>query len=464
MTHLQYFYEISKIPRPSGAEEKIADYLCDFAISHGLEYYRDENRNVLINKPSSAEYKNAPAFCLQGHTDMVCERDISSTHDFTKDPIRVKESDGILTADGTTLGGDDGAAVAIMLALLESDEPLPALQCLFTAEEETGLFGASAFDYSKIYAKYMINIDGEEEDEILTSCAGGLRVKIQKQYETSACDGCVRITVSGLAGGHSGSDINKNRANASVVMFRLLEKIQCPICFFEGGSKENAITPHAVCTVKGDKDDIKRHVAELLCELRPTLGDDDKAINITLEDADDGECMTLDASMSLCNMMRELKSGVIRMSDDMEGFVSTSANVGVVKIENGKAYICISVRSEDDKEKLGVYGEYEAVCKKYGFDCEKGQSYPGWKFKKESRLRPLYAQAYKEVTGRDIKISAIHAGLECGIISGALADIDIIAIGPQMNFVHTTKEYLDISSFDRVFDTVKLCLKKADTL
>lgn len=461
MTHLQYFYEISKIPRPSGSEEKIAQYLCDFAKKHGLEYYTDENRNVLINKPASTGYENAPAFCLQGHTDMVCEKEISSTHDFTSDPIQIYEKDGKLSANGTTLGADDGAAIGIMLALLESTEPMPRLQCLFTAEEETGLFGASSFDYSKIYADYMINIDGEEEGEILTSCAGGLRVKMQKQLEVKNANNCVKITVSGLAGGHSGSDINKNRANASVIMLQLIKRAKAPLCFFEGGSKENAITPYAVSVVEGDAEQIRKCADELVNELKGGLCPEDMNLEITVEPTETLCSISLDETMALCNMMQEIKHGVIRMSDDMEGFVSTSANVGVVKIENGSVYICVSVRSENDDEKYAVYEEYDAVCRKYGFSCEQGQGYPGWRFRKESRLRTLYAKAYKQVTGKDIKISAIHAGLECGLISGALPSLDIIAIGPDMSFVHTTAEYIDISSFDRVFETVRLCLKTA---
>lgn len=464
MTHLQYFYEISKIPRPSGKEEKIADYLCEFAKKHGLEYYRDDNRNVLINKQASKGYENAPAFCIQGHTDMVCEKEIDSAHDFDKDPIDVYEENGMLKAHGTTLGADDGAAVAIMLALLSGDHNTPYLQCLFTAEEETGLYGASGFDYSKIKAEYMINIDGEEEDEILTSCAGGLRVKLEKKYPSFHKQECVKITVGGLAGGHSGADIDKNRTNASVVMFELLSRLSkhgARLGFFEGGSKENAITPYAVAVVDCDVDTALGEGEKLKAELFDGLCKEDEGLYINVEKTNGCKCILNSDTKSICSLVSKLKTGVIKMSDSVEGFVSTSANLGVVKVENGLVKLYLSVRSEDDSERNSVWEEYAKTAKNHGYHAEKGQEYPGWKFKEDSRLRGLYADAYRSVTGKDIKINAIHAGLECGIISGALPSLDIIAIGPQMNYVHTTSEFMEIDSFDRVFKTVCLCLERA---
>ncbi len=468
MTHLEYFYEIAKIPRSSGEEERIADYLCDFAKSRGLEYYRDAGRNVLINKPASAGYENAPVFCIQGHTDMVCEKELNIEHDFTKDPIDVYiTDDGKLKARGTTLGADDGAALSIMLALLASDYEMPRLQCLFTAEEETGLFGASSFDYSLIDAEYMINIDGEEEDEILASCAGGLRAKLDKKYPTSDTNGCFKITVNGLAGGHSGSDIHKNRANASILMFTLISKLAkhgVRLASFEGGSKENAITPYAVSVVECDKEALEKTVKKFKDEISKTLSDEDKNFDIVLADTENIPAVSADATQELATLAASLKSGVIRMSNDVDGLVSASSNLGVVRVDNGKASLYYSVRAEDDEEKQAIWEEYTKIAEKSGFSYEKGQEYPGWKFKKESRLRTLYAEAYKEISGKDIKVNAIHAGLECGLISGALPDLDIIAIGPQMEYVHTTAEAMQIDSFNRVFETVKLCLKKAKNL
>ena len=468
MTHLEYFYEIAKIPRSSGEEEKIADYLCEFAKSHGLEYYRDNGRNVLINKPASKGYENAPVFCIQGHTDMVCEKELDVEHDFTKDPIDVYVTDdGKLKARGTTLGADDGAALSIMLALLASDYEMPRLQCLFTAEEETGLFGASSFDYSLIDAEYMINIDGEEEDEILASCAGGLRAKLNKEYKTAGTGSCYKITVNGLAGGHSGSDIHKNRANASLLIFNLILKLEnygARLASFEGGSKENAITPYAVAVVECDKEALEKTVKEFKEEIFKTLCEEDKNLSITVTDAESMPAMSAEDTKELATLATSLKSGVIRMSDDVEGLVSASSNLGVVRVDSGKASLYYSVRAEDDEEKQAIWEEYTKIAEKSGFSYERGQEYPGWKFKKESRLRTLYAEAYKEISGKDIKVNAIHAGLECGIISGALPKLDIIAIGPQMEYVHTTAEAMQIDSFNRVFETVKLCLKKAESL
>lgn len=467
MTHLEYFYEISRIPRSSGKEEKIADYLCDFAEKHGLEYYRDSAKNVLINKPASKGYESAPAFCLQGHTDMVCEKTLSSAHDFLCDPIDVYEENGKLKAHGTTLGADDGAAVAMMLALLSGDCKAPRLQCLFTAEEETGLFGAGRFDYSLITSDYMINIDGEEEDEILSSCAGGLRVKLSKKYPVFTSDTCVRVEIEGLAGGHSGCDINKNRTNGALAMLRFVLRLAqkgAGIAFLEGGSKENAIPQCAVAVLKCDIEAAENEAGKFTSEILPSLSDDDKNFCIKVTPTESIPSMSAEDTRELCELALSLKSGVISMSQNVEGMVSTSANLGIARVSDGLASLCLSVRAEDDAEKEKVSMEYASASQLSAYTYEKGQAYPGWKFKKESKLRPLYAEAYKEITGKEIKVNAIHAGLECGLISGALPSLDIIAIGPQMDNVHTTSETMDIASFDRVFETVKLCLEKAKEL
>ncbi len=458
----EYFDDICKIPRGSGNEHGMVKYLSDFAASKGLEFYTDEHRNVLIKKPATAGYENLPVIALQGHADMVCQKTAESTHDFTSDPIEWFVDGEYIRAKDTSLGADDGAAVCIMLSILAStDIPHPALHCLFTAEEETGLFGAGGFDYSKIAdAVYMINIDGEEEYEVLCSCAGGLRLNLQKKHVFEKEVPCISICIDGLCGGHSGADIHKNRINANTSLASLLKRISSThsiqLSEFSGGTVDNAIAPHAQCVLGGiSLSDAMLISKEFESELKLTACDEDKNLCINVSECDSRKVLSSIDTLSFIDTVCEIKCGVIKMSDDVEGLVQTSANVGVVDFKDGNCDIHVSIRSSSDREKNELCEYNSAIGAKYGFSFVAGQSYPGWDFKKDSVLRTLYSDAFaKTHGGKKPIISAIHAGLECGIISGNLPDLDIIAIGPEMSGVHSPAEKLDIASVGRIYDTV----------
>ncbi len=463
----KYFDQICKIPRGSGNEKGMVEYLRKFAAEHGLECYIDDHNNVLISKPATVGYEDLPTVALQGHTDMVCQKTADSDHDFNTDPIEWYVDGEYIKAKNTSLGADDGAAVCIMLTLLASaDVPHPTLRCLFTAEEETGLFGAHGFDYSKINdAEYMINIDGEEEYEVLCSCAGGVRLHLNKTCIYTENRPCVRIMLDGLCGGHSGADIHLNRINANIALCAFLKSLSLEfpvqLAHFEGGTVDNAISPRAFAVVSG----ITAEEAEALGKkfesmLLSTATDADKGLFIKTLDVGTFDVIDSTATVEFINTVCELKHGVVKMSEDVPGLVQTSANVGIIDFKEGKFDIHISTRSSVEKEKNELCDSNAAVGEKYGFIPERGQSYPGWDFKKDSKLRPLYAMAFaKTHGGKEPTVSAIHAGLECGIISGHLPELDIIAIGPEMSGVHSPAEQLQISSVGRIYDTITELLR-----
>ncbi len=462
----EYFDDICKIPRGSGNELGMVEYLRKFAEGHGLEFYTDEHRNVLITKSATEGYETCPVVALQGHTDMVCQKTSDSTHDFKNDPIEWYTDGEYIKAKDTSLGADDGAAVCMMLCMLaSSDIPHPKLHCLFTAEEETGLFGAHGFDYSKIKdSVYMVNIDGEEEYEVLCSCAGGVRLHLNKEHAFESEAECIKISLDGLCGGHSGADIHRYRINANVALSRLLKKISenCDIALseFVGGTVDNAISPRAYCIISGvDQASASETCSKVDATLRALIDEygntEDNGFYFNVTKA--GRCKVINSSNTLAfiNTMLKLEHGVLAMSEDIEGLVKTSANIGVVDFKNGLCDIHISIRSSVEAEKNALCDYNASVGEKYGFTPERGQAYPGWDFKKESVLRQLYAEAFKKTHGgKTAKINAIHAGLECGIISGHLPELDIIAIGPEMSGVHSPAEKLEIASVGRIYDTI----------
>ena len=468
----KYFYEISASPRNSGEEEKIADYLCAFAKAHGLFYDRDEHRNVLICKAATPGYEHCAPLLIQGHTDMVCETAPGRTHDFTTMPIDVYRDGDVLRARGTTLGADDGAAVAYMMMLLSDDTiEHPPLQCLFTAEEETGLCGATNFDYSKITAAAMINLDGEREGEATVGCAGGVRCYYDKKLKKTPLPPkfkeTYRISVTGLCGGHSGADIHKNRLNANRVLAEILRTVsaEMPIrlCAFSGGSKDNAIprSADAVIACQGKAQLIS---ALMACELhfRGMLSPEDKNFKIELSEEKCSTACSKKETAEIIDFLLGHENGVIKMSEDIAGLVETSANAGIVKFgcDDNIFHVSVSMRSSIDAEKKWHQEINAALARKLGFSVVYGQEYPGWAYRKDSRIREIYKTAYRKTHGgAEPTISAIHAGLECGIVSCALPELDIIALGPTMDFVHTPDEYLEIPSVLRLHETIIEMLK-----
>lgn len=463
---LAYFEEICKIPHGSGNEQKIAEYIENFAKERGLFCIRDASNNVFIRKEATEAYKNCDAYLLQGHTDMVCAKLTTSNHDFENDALDIYVEDGWLRARGTTLGGDDGIAVAFMLALLDGElDEHPTLECLFTVEEETGLGGAESFDYSVVTAKKMINLDSESEGEVCAGCAGGVRSKIDfmPTVEKSSGD-VITLSVDGLFGGHSGVEINCGRANAIVMTANILREIakeqEIALVSLVGGEKDNAIP--RMCSSRFVVEDSSRAVSlieKLDAEIREGLCEDDKNLKISLSVENDAEDIdTLCESNKLLDMIGSLQVGVLAMSAHLEGLVEFSRNLGVIEVNESGAYITYSSRSAKEEQIDLSIAQVDEQVQKLGASVRHTGRYPGWDFLPESKLRDAYVRKFKEIMGTDVKTVVIHAGLECGIIKSRIPDMDIISIGPNMRNIHTPDEALQLDSCARLFEVLKAVL------
>lgn len=456
-----FFEDISAIPRGSSNEKAVSDYLVAFAKERGLWYHQDALHNVIIKKPASAGAEDKPAVMLQGHLDMVCEKLAGVDHDFEKDGIDLIVKDGVLTANGTTLGGDNGAAVALMLAVLDDDALAhPALECVFTTQEETGLTGAAGLDKSLISARTMINLDSEEEGIATVSCAGGMRFTMTRPITRHTASGkLLTIDVSGLLGGHSGTDINKERQNGIILLARLINRVLhetgAQLASFAGGSKDNAI-PREVCAVLVCSDaDIEKAqsiaeamAADFAAELVPFEPDFKCTIS-----AQDGAAEVLSEAdaKAFISAICLAPNGVRRRNLKQDGFVVTSLNLGVARMDDTTASLVFAPRSS-----VASLQNYTTDClyllaETFGFDCDIAGAYPGWSFAEESPIRDTFIASYRELFDANLKIEAIHAGLECGLFSDALPGLDAIAVGPTIRGCHTPDEYLPLDSFERFY-------------
>lgn len=463
----EYFEDICRIPHGSGNESAIAAMLEDFASKNGLYCNRDANNNVLIVRPASRGYEDHPAVMIQGHTDMVCEADDDCNIDFAKDPLKLKYDGKFLTADGTTLGADDGVAVAIMMALLTDPElKAPQIECLFTTEEETGLTGATTFDYSKITAHRMINLDTGGE-VVIVSCAGGMRTRMLSSYEPETTKGdFLKLEITGLAGGHSGVDIHLGRENSNLLMLNLVSEIRkhtsAHIVDMSGGSKDNAIPSRTQATISvGDLKIAKKIATEWANEVKSALISDDANFRLNIYHVCDTEFLgpNSDFTSRLLALTEKLPKGVIKYNDDI-GMVVTSLNYAIINVKNDKFELHLSSRSSESSELDEMTEILACNAKECGFESVTDSRYEGWAYDENSTIRDEYVRAYKDVTGKDIPVMGIHAGLECGIIKRAVPEMDIIATGAITIGEHTTKEALDLDSFGRVYGIVKLLCER----
>ena len=457
----RWFSEISNIPRESGHEKEISDFLVKFAKDRKLEVYQDKENNVIIKKKAADGFENVKPVIIQGHMDMVCEKTKESKHDFRKDPIELIVDGDILRANDTTLGGDDGIAVAMGLALLDSkDIAHPALEILITTAEETGMDGASAVTNEHLNGKTLINIDGEEEGVFLVSCAGGLTTLVNFDIKKEANNNeALKIEVSSLKGGHSGIEINNQRANAIKILGRLLYAVKndINIACIGGGAKHNAIAKNAdaVITAK-DIDKVKSVIEGLADNIKTEYRVEDPDMKIVVSKADTvKECYTKEISSNVIDFIMLSPDGVLYMSRDIEGLVQTSANNGILKEENGKLTFTISIRSSVASSSYEIASRVEIAAARTNADCKRYSEYPAWEYDANSKVRDIAINAYKKITGKDAKVEAIHAGLECGILKKPLSDVDMISMGPDIWDVHTPKEHLSISSVDRMWKVLK---------
>ncbi|WP_251860236.1 aminoacyl-histidine dipeptidase [Clostridium sp. Marseille-Q2269] len=463
-----FFEELTKIPHGSGDEKRISDYLVNFAKERNLEVIQDEVLNVIIRKPATKGYENAPTVIIQGHMDMVCEKIKESDHDFEKDPLKLRIEGDHLYATGTTLGGDDGIAVAYGLAVLDSkDIEHPSIELLATTSEETGMNGAMGLDTSKLKGKILLNIDSEEEGIFLASCSGGVNpiVSIPTEYE-KVTGKCIDIEIKGLNGGHSGMEIIKQRANANKLMGRVLyelkKKIDFNIVSINGGSKHNAIALHANAVLSIDEnklDEVKELFNKLQEDFQNEFRVEDPNIQVVVENIENKEKQfTKKVTDSIISFLTLVPYGVQTMSKDIDGLVESSLNIGVVENKEDEIKITISVRSSVSSLQLEIVDRIEALCSLINAKCTKEDKYPAWQFDPESKIKDLCVDIYTKLYEKP-EVSAIHAGLECGLFKGTMKDTDMISFGPNLYDVHTPNEHLSISSVERIWKFLVELLK-----
>ncbi len=460
---MKYFEEISAIPRASYKEEKIADYLCEFAKSHGYEYYRDSTNNVLINAAATEGCEHYAPLLLQGHTDMVCEKNAGVLHDFDSEGLELYEEDGYIKARGTTLGADDGVAVAVMLYVLDGGVCRHgALQCLFTASEEVGLDGVKAFDYSKIFARKMINMDSAEERQIIAGCAGGQRTSMTFSPATVSHKAqAIRICIKGLFGGHSGEDINKGRANANKLMGHVLYELLgdgvrlVSVC---GGTKDNAIPRECEALLLADDvQSVENKICKVRKEISAGLSADDShfELSVSLEGEQTLECIDEATANAVVFIMHTVDNGIFDMNHNIEGIVEWSRNLGIVKCVANGGELVFSTRSSYEERLDFSEAQLDNYAGLLGAGIRHYNRYPGWNYAPSSEIRDDYIKAFEFLYGEKPEVTVIHAGLECGFISEAVAGMDIISCGANVFDLHSPDERMEKASFERFFKVIK---------
>lgn len=462
-----FFEEICQIPHGSGNVDAISDYLLQFARKRNLFCIQDELKNIIIVKEASVGYEEEEPYILQGHMDMVAVKEPDCDIDMTKEGLRLGTADGRIYAEGTSLGGDDGIAVAYCLALLDAqDIALPRLEVILTVDEETGMEGATGIDLSMLHGRRMINLDQEEEGIFITSCAGGARVDVvipMEREQESAWTGdlcLMEIKVTGLLGGHSGMEIDKGRGNANCLLGEVLravgKNIPLRLVSMQGGVADNAIAREAMA-VLAVKEEEKEELEVVVHEQGQRLGQDllktDSGVEVLCRRLP-GEkgFYTPDSVWRALQCLGELPNGVAAMSRDVEGLVETSLNLGVMVLTDEGLRLQYAVRSSVDCEKEELCVRMTNIAQKAGAQVSIRGRYPGWAYRKESPLRDKMVRVYENLYGHKPVLQAIHAGLECGILTGKIEGLDCVCIGPDLFDVHTTEEQMDIASVGRVWE------------
>ena len=455
-----YFEEISKIPHGSGNTGKIADYLTDFASAHGLFVFRDESDNILIRKPATAGYEDRPPVIIQGHTDMVAEKTPDSCRDMQTQGIEIIRDGDFLKAKDSTLGGDDGIAIAYALAILESNDiPHPALEVLLTSDEEIGLLGAAAFDKSLLQGRMLLNIDSDEEGIFTAGCAGGVRTDVNMQISREATEGKgYRLTVSGLLGGHSGVEIGKGRANAIKLGFRILTALpNISLVSATGGNMDNAI-PREFTAEFVTEEDISEAFDSAYASIMTEFADrePDLTVSVTPANIDALPACRADSAKML-SIANAIPFGPTAMNAELPDLVETSLNTGIVRLDESFR-LCTSIRSSVEAEKEKLVQLIAKIAEHAGAEFTTRGSYPGWAYRKDSALRDACVSVYNRLYG-GAEVITIHAGLECGLFSDAIEGLDCISFGPNNYDIHTTEERLSISSTVRVWEFLLEVLK-----
>lgn len=470
MNTFEYFKQICAIPRESGNEEGMRQFLISWACNNGFDYKRDNSGNIIIYCPATKGFENVPSVALQGHMDMVCVKTDDCIHDFSKDPIEVYEDGDYLRAKGTSLGADNGIAVAMIMALF-TDKTIEhgKLEAVITYGEETGMFGAFALDGSLLNSRKLINLDSEEEGVIYIGCAGG--IEYDGHYDVSLTNTddleALEITVNGLKGGHSGGEIHHQRINAIQALARMINAvmetgIEIRLAGFDGGTRRNVIPSKASCTICFPSS-CSEKVRDLITKEFELIKNENK-----YSDPDFAESLrktTCNRAASAKDTKQIVKAlfclphGVFTMSKAVDGVVETSDNLAIANLENGKFNVVVSVRSLVDSHKVYLVNKVKDILEGFGFTGELGGDYPSWEPDPSSELSAFCAKAYKEKTGKEPVVTSIHAGLECGVINSRVKGMESVSMGPDLFDVHSVNEHLSISSTKRLYEIIKYILK-----
>ena len=463
----EYFEELCAIPHGSHNTKAISDHIVAFAKEQGLRYIQDEANNVILFGEGTCGMEDHPPVILQGHMDMVCEKDADCTINMDTDGLDIGHDGSYVFARGTTLGGDDGIAIAYAMALLaDKSIPHPPLEVIVTVDEEVGMLGANVIDVSMLKGKTLINLDSEDEGIFTVSCAGGARATLSLKVDRRTVYGpCVRLMVDGLRGGHSGAEIHKNRANANKVMGEFMSRITklMPLCLtsFSGGSKDNAIPQSCQATVVAmgiGIDRINAIAEELQAEIREKYDEPDANVQAFDVDALGGNSLTTEDTARVIALLCAMPNGVQKYSADIPGLVQTSLNLGIAKL--GEYFsVTSSIRSSVNQEKEELLEQLRKLCQFYDGSYSQMGEYPAWEYNKDSALRDTMVRVYTEMFGKKPEILAIHAGLECGLLGEKIPGLDCVSIGPQMHDIHTSRERLDIASTERVWKFLLEVLK-----
>ncbi|MGM9617044.1 aminoacyl-histidine dipeptidase [Butyricicoccus sp.] len=469
----EMFEQLCGIPHGSRNTKAISDFCVRFAQEHGLDYRQDDSNNVILFAPATPGMEQAQPVMLQGHLDMVCEKEADCPLDLQKEGLHLRTEGEWIWAEGTTLGGDDGIAVAYALAILADPAiPHPPLEVVLTTDEEIGMLGAAAIDLSEVKARRVLNIDSEEEGVLLAGCAGGATVCCHIPLMWTLKKGLrATVQITGLRGGHSGMEIQKGRANANKLMGRFLnemdEAFAYALCTVNGGNKDNAIARESTADVVI----LPERLAELTAfaaqrqeAYRAEYGeaDPDITVAVTPGTEDTFEIMMGDCRRSVLSVLQQLPNGVQQMSRDIEGLVQTSLNLGILKVDFRGIHLTSSVRSSVNAEKQQLIQQLAEICGKLGGSCEVMGEYPAWEYKADSPLREIMTEVYMEQYGRKPTVEVIHAGLECGLLSGKLDGLDCVSFGPDILDIHTTREKLSIPSVQRTWKLLLEVLKRCN--
>ncbi len=462
----KYFEEMTRIPHGSFHEKEYSDYLVRFARTHGLSWEQDAIGNVVIRKGGTAGYEDHPVMILQAHMDMVWAKDSGSGHDFEKEPLKLYMEDGFLYARGTTLGADDGTGVSYMLAILESDTiSHPPLECIFTVQEEVGMFGASFLNKEGLKGRRFLSLDDGGAVSTMIAAAGGMRMELKIPAGKERCGSAgYEIAVSGLLGGHSGSCISKERGNAIKLAARLLHELKKEISLrlvsIDGGEKENAIPRNCVVTFASSEtpENIREAAERLFGQLKEELKDTDGEAEFSWKETSVSQALSENVTERVLELLYLLPTGLRNRNLKLH-VPEASENLAVVYTNDEEIVVNYSLRAASESRMESMAEELRLLVKAFGGTYEEGARYPAWPYREESEMRRKLAEAYRKKTGEELQLVAVHGGVECGIFASAIPDMDIITFGSRGLDVHTPREHLDLQSFHDCFEIVKELLK-----